>query len=463
MERQKTKRILIGKNNTWSANVTIEEVETLVMEGAAVVSENNEMIYKMLFEESDLLTFVIEREKSKCRCCEKEAVVMKWLQEEQEGGVLSPRNIIAVCSSCQQLKIESHKIDQWKEENEIYMKANDQMKKCVLCENEKKLHEFSISSNEKVKSFCKTCEENRKHEGVVTIIGQTGKEIRKVSTNKAKSMIQKGFAEYIGVKNKIRIKGSISRVIYGIKDSIKHIFNAHKNVIVVSKSGKWSAEATEVEALNLIEGSLAEYQGEGVLRMVVNIEDFKGSIVQRDNNTCQFCGKRGSGVYSTSAVKTYQNSVCACMTCEYERDVEKFLKWVNIKEEKSKFPPLLLWKSDKLTILYEKNENRKYRIRKEIAERLVREEMADRMEEGKIKIKYEVKEFRNFILERDGRICFYCNKKGNTVDHILAKAKGGLTTPENCVCACKACNGKKGSMHKNSFIKMVKREAMKEA
>lgn len=31
-----------------------------------------------------------------------------------------------------------------------------------------------------------------------------------------------------------------------------------------------------------------------------------------------------------------------------------------------------------------------------------------------------------------------------TVDHIIPKAKGGLDTWENLVCACTVCNNKKG-------------------
>lgn len=48
---------------------------------------------------------------------------------------------------------------------------------------------------------------------------------------------------------------------------------------------------------------------------------------------------------------------------------------------------------------------------------------------------------------RDGMKCVYCGAKNVrlTIDHILPKAKGGKSTFENTVAACKPCNNKKGS------------------
>jgi len=56
---------------------------------------------------------------------------------------------------------------------------------------------------------------------------------------------------------------------------------------------------------------------------------------------------------------------------------------------------------------------------------------------------------RYSIFLRDGYICQYCNKKlgkkEQTLDHIIPKASGGLTSFWNCVAACRKCNQKKGS------------------
>jgi 5-methylcytosine-specific restriction endonuclease McrA len=49
------------------------------------------------------------------------------------------------------------------------------------------------------------------------------------------------------------------------------------------------------------------------------------------------------------------------------------------------------------------------------------------------------------VMVRDNFTCQYCGtNKGLTIDHVIPVSKGGKTTFENCVSACKKCNGKKG-------------------
>ena len=50
---------------------------------------------------------------------------------------------------------------------------------------------------------------------------------------------------------------------------------------------------------------------------------------------------------------------------------------------------------------------------------------------------------RDAIMRRDGRVCTYCGKPGNTIDHIIPISYGGLTTLSNGVCACRKCNNNK--------------------
>ncbi|MFQ5575891.1 MAG: HNH endonuclease [Anaerolineae bacterium] len=56
---------------------------------------------------------------------------------------------------------------------------------------------------------------------------------------------------------------------------------------------------------------------------------------------------------------------------------------------------------------------------------------------------------RRSLLVRDRYTCQYCGaqpgKQDLTVDHILPRSKGGKTTWDNVVAACKRCNSKKGS------------------
>ncbi len=56
---------------------------------------------------------------------------------------------------------------------------------------------------------------------------------------------------------------------------------------------------------------------------------------------------------------------------------------------------------------------------------------------------------RRALLLRDNYTCQYCGatppKSELTMDHVIPKVRGGTTTWDNVVCACKACNLRKGS------------------
>lgn len=62
--------------------------------------------------------------------------------------------------------------------------------------------------------------------------------------------------------------------------------------------------------------------------------------------------------------------------------------------------------------------------------------------------KQTVKFNRRNIFARDSNQCQYCGKKFPTselsLDHVVPRSQGGLTTWENIVCACVACNVRKG-------------------
>jgi 5-methylcytosine-specific restriction endonuclease McrA len=50
------------------------------------------------------------------------------------------------------------------------------------------------------------------------------------------------------------------------------------------------------------------------------------------------------------------------------------------------------------------------------------------------------------VMRRDGHMCQYCGAQGvpMTIDHIVPRSWGGLDAWENLVCACRACNARKG-------------------
>ncbi|MGF1467067.1 MAG: HNH endonuclease [Sandaracinaceae bacterium] len=53
------------------------------------------------------------------------------------------------------------------------------------------------------------------------------------------------------------------------------------------------------------------------------------------------------------------------------------------------------------------------------------------------------------VLARDGFACQYCGEtlpsRDLTLDHVVPRARGGGTTWENTVTACRPCNGRKGN------------------
>lgn len=48
------------------------------------------------------------------------------------------------------------------------------------------------------------------------------------------------------------------------------------------------------------------------------------------------------------------------------------------------------------------------------------------------------------LLRRDGHICAYCGGRGSTVEHLLPVSRGGPSTWQNTVIACRDCNVRKG-------------------
>jgi len=50
------------------------------------------------------------------------------------------------------------------------------------------------------------------------------------------------------------------------------------------------------------------------------------------------------------------------------------------------------------------------------------------------------------VMVRDRYQCAYCGTNRNlTIDHITPVSKGGKSSFENCITACKSCNNKKGN------------------
>ena len=50
---------------------------------------------------------------------------------------------------------------------------------------------------------------------------------------------------------------------------------------------------------------------------------------------------------------------------------------------------------------------------------------------------------RKTLMHRDSGMCQYCGKRGDTIDHVIPRSKGGKHTWNNVVIACRPCNAKK--------------------
>ncbi len=94
----------------------------------------------------------------------------------------------------------------------------------------------------------------------------------------------------------------------------------------------------------------------------------------------------------------------------------------------------------------------RYSISYEKAIQLVEVGMAVIVNKNLIHRHYNYKSFREMILTNSNFTCFYCGKFGDTIDHIVPKALGGISSPKNCVCACIKCNTNKGSLSIDEYL-----------
>ena len=57
--------------------------------------------------------------------------------------------------------------------------------------------------------------------------------------------------------------------------------------------------------------------------------------------------------------------------------------------------------------------------------------------------KFRFRQWRKSIHRFTGKSCIQCGKPSESIDHVLPRSQGGLSTTENCVPACLSCNGDK--------------------
>ncbi len=64
------------------------------------------------------------------------------------------------------------------------------------------------------------------------------------------------------------------------------------------------------------------------------------------------------------------------------------------------------------------------------------------------------------IMVRDNHECAYCGSNRDlTIDHIIPASRGGKSSFDNCVTACKSCNHKKGNRTPNEAHMFLRQRA----
>lgn len=171
---------------------------------------------------------------------------------------------------------------------------------------------------------------------------------------------------------------------------------------------------------------------------------------------CKICEEYKHVIYfsTTGGKKARPNQRRSyCKDCK-ERKHERILS----PEQTYSYDPSLLDPFKDITIRGRDANNRKYEgtVCYEKAKGLVLEGAAGIYHSTLIHHFYNRKSLRKFILERDQNTCHYCGRYGNTIDHKTPRSKDGLSTPENCVCACARCNFKKSDMSYEKYLAKLK-------
>jgi 5-methylcytosine-specific restriction endonuclease McrA len=66
------------------------------------------------------------------------------------------------------------------------------------------------------------------------------------------------------------------------------------------------------------------------------------------------------------------------------------------------------------------------------------------------------------LIERDGPRCVWCGRelwrRDLTIEHVVPRSRGGHTTPDNAVVACRSCNRRRGSRPVDAYVRDLLRE-----
>jgi 5-methylcytosine-specific restriction endonuclease McrA len=228
----------------------------------------------------------------------------------------------------------------------------------------------------------------------------------------------------------------------------EHLETENHSIFYVFLLENGIKEINKNEANNLVKQKRAVYVNEMAIKMLIKRKDLIKIILEKHQHQCVFCKvKTDCTVFlepeKDESVTTPENAVCACPRCRTEYTKKDYLEWLNIEES--------LDGNEQISLLNH-TKTKTYHISKETATRLVQEKMATFLTDSSLYVLFDRSSFRFYLKKRDKNSCYYCHKKGSTIDHVFPKSKGGLTTPSNCVWSCTTCNEKKANLSKEEFI-----------
>lgn len=327
-------------------------------------------------------------------------------------------------------------------------------KHCKLCERFKDREEFPMSDRGSgINEYCYECKEKYKHH--VLIINEGNFAIDALTKEEADILILHGHVRF---KKNRYFATDTDYYLSHIKGQPKPTTPPSDKILSLGKyEEKRNLIPIEV-AHQLVQEEAAVWENEYTVRHLFSGKELQYFVVNRDQGICYFCKGKGDRITfhtprTAHGLLSPYNSICCCQSCkETEGENFFFYKWLNA--------PILIKKEDQQRedsfVMIEKSRQTRFFISEETAQTLLEEEMAEQMNDNTIVILHDHREFRAFILERDQYICQYCTRYGDTIDHVVPKANGGMTTPKNCICACDSCNEKKGDSDPERFLKKRK-------
>ncbi|MDM5187561.1 HNH endonuclease [Bacillus sp. DX4.1] len=161
--------------------------------------------------------------------------------------------------------------------------------------------------------------------------------------------------------------------------------------------------------------------------------------------TCKICGQ--TKLYHEFASMGKGRRRSYCRSCKNRKDE------IRIPSTPYSYDTALLEQSDiEVRVKLPSKKKIKYSVPYKQAILMVKEGMAGIVHGTLIHKLYDKCTFRQMILNRDNYTCTYCGRYGDTIDHVIPKSNGGISSFRNCVCACEECNTKKGTLSPEEYL-----------